>query len=115
MPPCRQTVRPHLGPGTVLHNLLVLRFGVQPSLRCHCVRWIALMDRWGVEGCLKRTNLIAERLRRQALRDGGWTGLAAHLPGARLALRHLVLEAIEWTRLALTAEEGAPIMSGTGG
>ncbi len=103
------------GPGDFLHNLLQKRFGAQPSLGCGCARWVRRMNHWGPEGCQRRVHLIAERLRRQALRDGGWKGLAAHLPGARLILRQIVLEAIALTETALQQAEQADILAPQGG
>lgn len=78
-PPATPYAPPPAGPGSELKALLA-SLGV-PACTVGCGGYAALMDSWGVEGCRRRREEVAARLREQAAK-AGW---AAKLRAAALA------------------------------
>jgi len=65
--------------------------GEEPKLSCGCRVRIAQMNAWGPDGCREHLEEIVGWLLEEAQRRG-WR--SAKLPGARWAVKRLVLAAI---------------------
>jgi len=80
------------GPGDCLHRAIERRTGEEPKLSCGCRSRIARMNAWGPAGCREHLDEIVGWLLEEAERRG-WR--SAKLPGARWAVKRLVLAAIK--------------------
>ena len=85
------TVPAARGPGDYLHNAILRWVGESPTEDCQCRSRIAQMNAWGPQGCREHLDEIVGWLLDEAQRRGWRT---AKLPGARWAVKRLVLGAI---------------------
>ena len=91
------------GPGDQLHLLILRWTGQDVSPGCDCLRFIAKMNAWGVEGCRRRIDrivrhLLVEAHRRGLLESNIAAGRWAKRMGAKAFCRWLVKRAIRRAR-----------------
>lgn len=86
------------GPGTNLATLL-RQHGVPDATCVECQEWIALMDRWGPEGCRTHMSIIESMLtvkaRELTLAQTAKVGILLMLNGEWPTIHSLVDRAIE--------------------
>jgi len=85
------TSHPTNGPGDCLCRAIERWSGEEPKLSCGCRSRIARMNAWGPDGCRKHLDEIVGWLVEEATKRG-WR--SAKLPGARWAVKRMVLGAI---------------------
>lgn len=74
--PAMFPVAPKEGPGTELKALFII-LGFASSMACGCEALAALMNHWGIEGCVKNRDRIIERLRKNQAKVGWFDKVSA--------------------------------------
>jgi hypothetical protein len=81
------------GPGTELHAIILRRFKQSETFDCGCRSYIASMNTWGVEGCLRRIDRITRKLLVEAHRRGL---LDSKVPGMKWVKRRGAKRVCRW-------------------
>ncbi len=97
-----------LGPGTCLHREIRRWTGEGPTRKCGCTDKIAYLNKIGPAQCRKEIDTIVGWLRDEGIKRGWWQ---VKLPGARWAIKRLILSAIAKSEKAGYNASGSEVVA----